>query len=87
MSNAVALKPSTTPAQSSAAPASERAMLLSMGLVPRAARIPSDLAALETPGLDCPMAITLRHMGGQARVDRAAAHHIRTLITSALKGE
>jgi hypothetical protein len=64
--------------------ATQFATVLTECIVPRAGRLPSDLAALDS---ECPMSQTLRHMGGQARVDRAHAHAIRTLIAAALRGE
>lgn len=47
-------------------------------------RVPSDLAALESAD---PMTHSLRHLGGQARVDAAHARAIKHLIASALRGE
>jgi hypothetical protein len=64
--------------------ATQFATVLTECIVPRAPRIPTDLALLDS---ESPMAMTLRHMGGQARVDRAHAHAIRNLIAAALRGE
>lgn len=63
---------------------SQFAVVLSECIVPRAGRLPQDAAFLSNAD---PMTETLRHLGGQARVDRAAANHIRFLIDAALRGE
>jgi hypothetical protein len=64
--------------------ATQFATVLTECIVPRAPKAPSDMVALDA---ECPMSQTLRHMGGQARVDRAHAHAIRNLIAAALRGE
>jgi hypothetical protein len=51
--------------------------------IPRSPRLPSDLSMLLSTD---PMTLTLRALGGQARVDAAHAAHIAGLITSALTG-
>ncbi len=63
--------------------ATQFATVLTECIVPRAGRLPSDLAALLS---EDPMSQTLRHMGGQARVDRAHANAIRFMIADALAG-
>ena len=63
--------------------ATQFAVVLENAIIPRAGRLPSDLAALTA---EDPMSQTLRHMGGQARVDRAHANAIRFMIADALAG-
>jgi hypothetical protein len=79
---APAARPATPPAPLAAAPAlTGRAGAIALGVVPRAARVPADVASGELEGALSPMQATFRHFGS---LNVRMIDHISDMIAETL---